>query len=61
MILQAQSDLEKTLENKGKGIQRQLIETATAKSKVDCEGKWKFEEDLENLEKKKKKKLMSSK
>ena len=36
LILQAQSDLKKALENKGKGIQRQLVETATAKLKVGC-------------------------
>ena len=53
LALQAQSDQEKALENKGKGIQRQLIETATAKLKVGNERKRKFEEDLCKLEKKK--------
>ena len=37
-----------------------MIETATAKLKVGIERKWKFEEDLCKLEKKKIK-LMSSK
>ena len=53
LALQAQSDQEKALENKGKGIQRQLTETATAKLKVGNERKRKFEEDLCKLEKKK--------
>ena len=34
LIVQAQSDLEKALKNKSKGIQRQLRETATAKLEV---------------------------
>ena len=50
----------KRLWKKGKGIQRQLIETATAKLKVGNERKQKFEEDLCKLERKKNK-LMSSK
>ena len=53
LALQAQSDQEMALENKGKVIQRQLIETATAKLKVGNERKRKFEEDLCKLEKKK--------
>ena len=39
LILQTQSDLEKALENKSKGIQRQLIETATAELKFGDERK----------------------
>ena len=58
LILQAQSDLEKALENKGKGIQSQLTETATARLKVGNERKQKFEEDLCKLERNK---LKSSK
>ena len=58
LILQSQGDLEKALENKGKGIQRQLIETATARLKVGNERKQKFEEDLCKLERNK---LKSSK
>ena len=58
LILQAQTDLEKALENKGKGIQSQLIETATARLKVGNERKQKFEEDLSKLERNK---LKSSK
>ena len=60
LILQAQSDLEKALENKVKCIQKHLIEIATAKLKVGNERVLKFEEDLCKLEKKKNK-LMSSK
>ena len=59
LILQAQSDLEKALENKVKCIQKHLIEIATAKLKVGNERVLKFEEDLCKLEKKKNK-LMSS-
>ena len=59
LILQAQSDLEKALENNGKGIQRELIETATAELKFGTERKRKFEEDLCKLEKKKTKLMLS--
>ena len=46
LILQAQSDLEKALQKKGKYVKRDLIETATSKLKVGNERKHKFEEHL---------------
>ena len=56
LILQAQGYLEKAQETKGEVVQKQLIETATAKFKVGNERKRKFEEDLCKLKIKKKKK-----
>ena len=55
LILQAQGYLEKAQETKGEVVQKQLIETATAKFKVGNERKRKFEEDLCKLELEKKK------
>jgi hypothetical protein len=59
LILQAQNDLEVALQNKGKDVQRNLIESATAKLKVGNERKRKFEDDLCKLERKRKKMIPS--
>ena len=59
LIVQAQSDLEKALQKKGKDVKRDLIETATSKLKVGNERKHKFEEDLCKLERKRKRMIAS--
>ena len=61
LILQAQSDLEKALQKKGNHLQRNLLESANSKLKVGTDRKRKFQDDLDDLEQKRKKMLSSKK